>query len=136
MEQTNGRVRFVRINGRVIPLRGKGSAPKGVSKRYGAKREIPKGRSLGMGAGSAIGSAIGFASSLSLNKVTSSLTGKSTRSIGLAYGKRASAKHAILGASIGAFIGSMRFIKRGKGESNKQLALRASGDKARRKKGV
>lgn len=48
-------VKFIRVRGRIVPLKGKGSAPKGISKRYGAKTQKPKAKTIGEKRGATIG---------------------------------------------------------------------------------
>lgn len=100
-------VRFIRVNGRVVPVKGKGSAPKGVSKRYGAKREKPKVKSIGVAKGAAVGT---LASSIFARP-------KHIKSYIAAVAA---------GGIAGAAIGSLKFTKRGKGESKTQLAKRVA----------
>jgi len=104
VEKTQG-VKFVRIHGRIVPIKGKGSAPKGVSKRYGAKRQVTKSSSLGAGVGLAIGSAAG------------TVFGRRSSLAGMAF-------NAAIGGLSGAFLGKIKVGKKGKGESDKQAADR------------
>lgn len=100
-------MKFIRVNGRVIPVKGEGSAPKGsgVSKRYGAKKERAKSaKQIGIAKGASFGAVAGAA----LKKF-------GTGSI----------KAAAIGAAAGAVIGSVKFYKKKRGESDKQLAKRA-----------
>ena len=60
-------MKFIRVNGRVVPIKGEGSAPKGsgISKRYGAKQERAKpAKQIGVGKGAAFGAVAGLASSI------------------------------------------------------------------------
>jgi len=100
-------MKFIRVNGRVVPIKGEGSAPKGsgVSKRYGAKKERAKpAKQIGIAKGAAFGAAAGAA----LKKFGSG-----------------SVKGAAIGAAIGAVVGSVKLYKKKRGESAKQLAKRA-----------
>jgi phage tail tape-measure protein len=108
-------VRFVRVNGRVVPLKGKGSAPQGTSKRYGAKREITKTKQIGVGKGAAAGALAGIAA-----------TWKNPN-------PKMALKATLLGALGGAALGSIKVMKKGKGESNKQVAKRITGEKVKSK---
>jgi hypothetical protein len=103
-------VKFVRIHGRVVPLKGKGSAPAGVSKRYGAKRENPKVKSLGAGKGAVIGVLSGLAATWKQRSIKSAAIG-----VGL---------FALAGAGLGA---SIKSTKKGKGESDEQASRRVAG---------
>jgi hypothetical protein len=135
----SGGVKFVRINGRVVPLHGKGSAPDGASKRYGAKREITKPKQIGVQRGAQIGLIAGafskhaadFASNM---KFTRGAVGPSIKN---AFRKQNFNSKMLAGAAmgtvIGAAIGSMKFYRAGKGESDKQLAARISGKKTKSK---
>jgi hypothetical protein len=128
-------VRFIRVNGRVVPIKAKGSAPKGVSKRYGAKREKPPIKSIGVGRGAVAGAVAGtFAKSgsdlVSNLRYTKGEVGSSLKNAFRASNfSSGSLKNAAIGAFIGATIGSIKYTKRGKGESNKQVAMRVSGQK-------
>ncbi len=105
-----GEVKFIRRNGRIIPIRGKGSAPKGVSKRYGAKREKPKVHGLTnmqRNAVTATGAAVGALKSRGRGLIT------------LGGG-------IIIGGAIANLVSATTFSKRGKGESKKQLARRVA----------
>jgi len=132
-------MKFIRVNGRVVPIKGDGSAPKGsgISKRYGAKPEKAKpSKSIGVGTGAANGAilAAGAFSATELYRI-----GKQAKSIvdarksGIAtigkITKPASigklAKVAAIGAIVGAAIGSVKIYKKKRGESNAQMAKRA-----------
>jgi hypothetical protein len=112
-------VKFVRIHGKVVPLKGKGSAPGGVSKRYGAKREKPRVKKVGAAEG-----ALRVAGTMAgINLVSRAFTGRPVFSLG----------NLAAGAIAGAAVGSISTTRRGKGESYAQAARRASGAKARQK---
>lgn len=114
-EKKKGNVRFVRIKGRVVPIRGKGSAPKGsgISKRYGAKREKPPVKKVFGKHGAAIGTIAGGVA-------------------GAAFGlrKKGTLIDGLLGGAIGAFagggVGGVTKTKKAKGESSSQIAKRVS----------
>lgn len=104
-------VKFIRKGGRIIPIKGKGSAPKGVSKRYGAKRQKPKVKKLSGGKRAAIttfGTAVG------------ALAGG-----GVSKGKlKLSVLGGLAGGILARGLSGITYTKRGKGESKKQLAKR------------
>mgnify|MGYP000918136117 CR=1 FL=1 len=109
-----GDVKFIRVHGRVVPIKGKGSAPKGVSKRYGVKTQKPKSVSLGEKKGAAIGAAIGAGVALKRFK-SKTATGVSLLA-------------PFIGAVIGTGIGATKFYKHAKGHSDKQMAEYAARD--------
>ena len=132
-------VKFIRVRGRVIPVKGKGSAPKGVSKRYGAKREKPKAKSLGIAEGAKLGASLGFLVTGTKDLMTMAYKGNqqlkaAKAGLSTVGGVRVpsfkkSVKGTIIGAIAGAAIGSLKFSRKGKGESNAQASKRIAGNK-------
>lgn len=107
-----GGVKFIRVRGKVVPIRGDGSAPKGagISKRYGAKKEkAPPVKRLPKIAQRAI-QAAGIA--------------------GGALALRGSAASAISGALIGGVFGhslsQIGFTKKARGETPNETSFRAA----------
>lgn len=107
-------VKFIRVHGRVVPIKGKGSAPKGVSKRYGAKTQNPKSKSIGEKKGAAIGAVAGAAVALKHFKSKTATA--------------ASLFAPFVGAVIGAGIGGIKHYSHAKGYSNSQMAEYAARD--------
>lgn len=103
-------MKFIRKNGRIIPISGDGSAPKGsgVSKRYGIKKDEPKINKL---------NGIQKASITSVGAAAGALLSRGKGLANLAFGTS-------IGVLVGHGIGSISFTKKGKGESSKQLANR------------
>ena len=126
-------VKFIRVNGRVVPIKGEGSAPKGsgVSKRYGAKPEKAKpSKSIGVAKGAYAGATFGAAATgLFLFGKHAKVLGEMVRAkkAGLSMvGKIPSlnakdflidtyVKGAGIGAAIGAAIGSVKIYKKKRG---------------------
>lgn len=122
-------MKFIRVNGRVVPIKGEGSAPKGsgVSKRYGAKPERAKpAKQIGVAKGAAFGAVAGLASSIYKKKTVSSIVGsgifKHTSKLAL---KKGYGFAAAIGAIAGAAVGSIKVYKKKRGESDMQAAKRA-----------
>lgn len=129
----SGDVKFIRVGGRVIPIKGKGSAPSGISKRYGAKREKPKPKQVGVAKGAAVGAAAGAAFRFAQQ------SGHVLRKMGTSAGNSAAFKWSVkqslrnksgilktaaFASAIGAALGSVKVWKKGKGENDKQLLKR------------
>lgn len=100
--------RFIRKNGKIIPVR---------------PRKNKKGKSLGSGRGAAIGAAAGASYGILKNPHTLLSHTKKTK---VSLFKRAR-KTALIGAAAGSLLGSLKFYKAGKGESDMQLARRIAG---------
>lgn len=122
-------MKFIRVHGRVVPVKDKGSAPKGsgISKRYGAKKERAKpAKQIGVAKGAAFGAAAGLASSVYKKKSVTNVVGsgifKHTSKLAL---KKGFGVAAALGALAGAAIGSIKVYKKKRGESDMQAAKRA-----------
>lgn len=120
-KKERGKVRFIRRNGRVIPIRGKGSAPKGsgISKRFGPKdQKKPPVKKVFGKHGGAVGTALGAAAGAKFG-----LRKGGTLVEGLLGGT--------LGALAGGGIGGLKKTKRAKGETSRQTAKRvAMGNRA------
>lgn len=130
-------VRFARIHGRIVPLKGKGSAPNGVSKRYGAKRDLPKPTSPGIANGALFGATTALQVNLGLDALEGVNRGLRAHKMGMTA--KGAVKHGLktilkaplfnfkllaLGTGVGAVLGAATYARRGKGESNSQLASR------------
>jgi hypothetical protein len=109
-------MKFIRVHGRVVPLRGSGSAPTGISKRYGARREEPKQVGGGI-KGIAKGALIGIGMNTAIN----------------AAFKKPLGTHAGIMAGLGMASGSISVFKHGKGMGKMQMAKLASGKEIKSK---
>lgn len=105
-----GDTKFVRIHGRIVPIHGKGSAPSGVSKRYGGQKKKPAIKKL---------SGIQRAAVASVGAAAGALLSRGKGIGKLAFGTA-------IGAIVGTGISGIKLTKRAKGESTRQLSNRVS----------
>lgn len=125
-------MRFIRKNGRIIPIRDAGAGGESP-KRKGGVSPVKKG----MAAGAAIGAAASFTkhASQTLAFRARMVAPMGINAVGTALKQTARmdkgkiGKTALLGSVIGAAAASLRFGRARKGESDKQLAGRMSGYK-------
>jgi hypothetical protein len=128
-------MKFIRKNGHIIPIKDNGE-----SKRYGAKRELPKEKRL-YKEGAIAGAIAAGAMTIGIERKVSSAGSKLSKiqqlkslKPTLSFGKLGSLKALAFGAAIGGVLGATaKYYKRGKGESMKQLAKRASGNDYKKK---
>lgn len=120
-------MRFVRIKGRVVPIDDK------------KQRRYPGPKQVGIAKGGGIGAALGFGygALIKPSKTQKVVNGfsfagdgtirrlKSIQNVKISLAKR-SLKPALIGLAAGAVLGSLKFYKRAKGESQKHLANRAA----------
>jgi hypothetical protein len=112
------KTRFIRVKGRIVPIRGKGGASgakKKKAKNPGTNTKKIFGRQSEK-KGKALGNVIGGSLAFSGSALTRSLPGVIVRT----------ALGALVGGVIGRAIGGITHAKRKKGESKESLAKRVS----------